>query len=253
MIIKRPSLILHRRSLILGAAASLLVPCKVLAAVTFPQFNVNTNMAGASSLSVSFTNPIAAGSFIAVATAINSGVASYTISDGHGDTFTDCGLGIVTNAGIGAKMQVGALLAPTSGAQTITITPNVNFSFCELIAWEIAGITSPTIDKAVTGTTGGTTPTSGTTGTLSSASEAAIGYGIVDNGAFSAAGSGWTLDSLTPFSDLAQHQILSSNAAIAATGTQAGASNTQMFCVTFMAGGAPPAKPPTRNLTGVGL
>jgi hypothetical protein len=194
---------------------------------------------------VSFTNPIAAGSFIGVATAIDTGVATFAISDGHGDTFTNSVLGVVTNGAIGARMQVGAFLAPASGAQTVTITPNVNFAFCEIIVWEIAGVTSPVIDKAVTaaqsGTAGGGfTPSSGTTGTLSAASEAAIGYGVLDQDSFGTSGAGWTLDAITAFSDLAEHQIISSTTAIAATGTTTGGGtiNTQMFCVTFMAGGA---------------
>ncbi len=208
-------------------------------AISFLQFAIGNNGSGGTA-SATFTNPIAAGSIIAVATVADNG-ATFSFSDGKGDTATDCGQGAMNNGPVGTTVRVVAFLSATAGAQTVTVT--TSGTFCEVAIWEIAGLTSAIFDKAVfTNNLGTSTPTSGSTGTLSSSNEAAIGYGV-GNGNFTAAGSGWTGDSVpTSFGNVTEHQIVSSNAAIAATAafTQIGP-DSQMVCATFMSGSTPPA------------
>lgn len=238
--------------LIVALAALFVWPAQ--AAISFSQYAIG-NTTNGTACSATFTNPIAAGSIIAVATGADPS-NTFTFSDGHGDTATDSGLGVITNATIGASVKIVAFLTATSGAQTVTSTPTTN-TFCEVAIWEIAGLTSAAVDKSVSGVSFNTPNiTSGNTATLSSANEAAILYGFGQNN-YASVGTGWTAnDIVTAFGDITGHQVLSSTAPIAATATlsTSGAGVTsQILAVTFMSGGAPPpGGNPSLTLTGVG-
>lgn len=222
-------------------------------AISFLQFADNINNAGAASISVSFPSPISAGSIIVVDVVCDPTPTSITVSDDKSDASTDSGLGIFNDTPTFTKSCVVAFLTATAGAKTITATfspSSTNYQGIQI--WEIAGLTGAEFDKVVVAAGTAATADSGPTGTLSAANEAAIGCGIPVS-VFSAAGSGWTQDIIDGNGVLGEHQVVSSNASIDATGTQAGGAWV-MWCATFMSGGAPPpsGQTPSLTLTGVG-
>lgn len=204
------------------------------------QFNSISNGGGLASLSCSFTNPIAAGSFI-VAVA-HCDIGTFTIADDKSDALTDSGIGIFHDVPQGAFDQIGAFLAATTGAKTVTVTCTGGLAF-EILIWEVAGISSPVFDKFVhAGGNSAGPAASGFTGTLSASSEIALAYGTTSD-AFTGAGSGWTLDAITAFNDIGEHIIIASSASIQATAPLSASGLWQIYCVTLMSGGGGPANP----------
>lgn len=210
-------------------------------AISFVQY-ASAEGAG-TSIIAHFPSPISAGSFIAVSGLVSSSGTSITFSTDKGDAYTDSSLGTFSDGSVGGGilMRIGGFLSPTAGAQNVTMSSSGSSGFSEVVIWNVTGITSPVIDKAVFAAGTSASPSSGSTGTLSAAAEFAVSYGIVDSTAYNGVpGSGWTLNEVTGFQDETQYQITSSNAAISATGTLTGASAWVQICCTFMAGGSPP-------------
>lgn len=212
-------------------------------AISFPQNKQTTSPTTGTTIVAAFPSGIAAGSIIAVAGYFDPAATTVTVTNDQGDAITDSGLGLIVVSGIaGVRTYVKAFLSPTTGAKTVTATFNATIGFADIGIWEIAGLTGAVFDKVVQATGATTSTSSGSTGTLSASSEAAIGWGASNN-TFTVQGSGWALDAIDGNGAIHEHQVLSSNASIAATATQSGNDAYILWCATFMSGAAPAATP----------
>lgn len=160
---------------------------------SFLQRNHNDFAVSSASFSVSFVGGTTAGSIIIVAGNCDPAVTSVTFDDGKGDTPTTV---IPLTADVPQtnpiKYFCAAFLAATAGATTVTVTfHSVNAGYGEMFIWEGAGLTSPTVDKALDNQGLGTGPDTGSTGTLAAAVELAICYASSSDH-ITGAGSGWT-------------------------------------------------------------
>jgi hypothetical protein len=197
----------------------------------------NSATGGVTTVTATLAVAVAAGDVVIVAgVGQNSSAApaSITFSDGASDTYTDSGMGTFAGGGVLNNMvgKIGAFLHPTVGQTnfTITIPTSANNNAIEIVAWKVSGfVGTPTIDPNGHNhlSASGTALSSGATGTLAAASSAAVGYIAVNMTGTAIGASPWTSggtninDGITSgFTDISEHQITTSTAAITATGTQ---------------------------------
>lgn len=208
-------------------------------AISFPQVKSGDFTATSTSLAVSLTSGIAAGSIIVVAGSID-GLAtdSISFSDGHSDTVTTIIAPTVPSGETALKAFAVAFLAPTTGAQTVTATfsGGSNPGFGDMYVWEVAGLTSPTVDKSpILG--GNSATASVSSGTLAAAAEAAIAYSSSGNSSTLIAGNGWTDDGQTVHTGSdGDHQVTASTASLTASWSQGAGSQWDGLIVTFNSG-----------------
>lgn len=179
-----------------------------------------------------------------------SNPASLTLSNANGDTYTDSGLGLLTETWASAKARIGVFLNPTVGSTQYTVTIPSADTFVEVMAWCVTGfVATPTIDAKVQASGNSNAADSGSSGTLAQAEEAAIGVVICASGA-SAAGSGWSTggtninDGITAFGDIGEHRITAATTAINATASLSGTQDWSAYLLTIRDAAAAAAKTP---------
>lgn len=214
-------------------------------AISFVQINKNDFTVSSATFALSFSSGTTAGSIIVVAGSFDNTTTGVTLSNGHSDTVTDSGKGLVNDTVSNIRTFVKAFFTPTTGTTTITATySGTNPTFGDLFIWEIAGLTSAAFDKVAEANATGGTSSSGSTGTLSSSAEAAIAFGAT-GGAFSVKGASWTTgqgstvgtnagDGITTHTtSLGEHQVVSATTALTGDGTLTSSVDYTMWCATF--------------------
>jgi hypothetical protein len=242
----------------LAAALALLgSPSSAAISVIQQNSNAGTNV---TSISVTLGSGVTAGDFVFVCANGQSGTSGTTIalSDASGDTYTDSGNGTFSDqTDLGSVSKCGAFYSTTTGETVFTATFTFSVSapqFSEIVAVEVAGITSPVFDKvpAVKIAATGTATSSNATSTLTSANELVAGYIIMTNGA-SGAGepAGWTID-LTMQDNALVYDVVSATTSVTATATQNSSGAYNAWAFTFKSNASVGGCPHTRTLLGVG-
>ena len=223
------------------------------AAISLVQSQCASNGTNGTTFTATFPSTTTAGSVVLISGETFVNGLTLTFSNDKGDTVTDSGLGTIDDTLLGADMKMAAFFTATAGSQNYTLAwGGSTVQFKDICIWEVAGLTSARFDIVITGTGNVSAATSGSSGTLNSSNEFAAGYGVSET-AFVAAGSApWVSDGIvSPTLSLGEHQVVTSNAAIAATGTNNNGAQYRMWLATLMSGIAP-ACLNTRTLVGVG-
>ena len=213
-------------------------------AISFVQRATNSRGSAGTTLAVSFTNPIAAGSIIAVAGQFDpTSATSLTGATDKGDSLTDSGLGYISYAAP-ALTFVKAFLTATTASQTVTLTYNASVGYADIVVWEIAGLTGAGFDKFVNTVSTAANPTSGFTGTLSTANEAAIAFGSSAS-SFNTFNTPWANNTATGLGSQGAERVLSATTSIQADSGPQGGGSCSTWCVTFMSGAGVIVIPPS--------
>jgi hypothetical protein len=146
--------------------------------VSVVQSTSNTVITAASSLAITFASPIGSSSVIVVGCAAgnNTAVTVTSVTDDKSDTSTDSGGGVVAEGTVEYYAFVRAFLAPTSGAQVVTVTLGAGQQNIGCVIYEVSGLATKAFDQVSSNAATGSS-VSTTTGTLAASAEFALALG----------------------------------------------------------------------------
>lgn len=262
MIIKLPSLILSRRSLILGAAASLLVPRRALATNALVQ-----HVQGAANASAGTTTSVTitagtTGNLLCGTVGCDTGATVTSVKDQNGVSATL--VDAITDSPNTTFAQSFYFANISGSPTTITATFSGSIGDRRIQCSEYSGLATSSPLDVHTGTPASTIATIITTGSVTTTVNGdllyAAAHGDSDGGIVFAAGTGYTLRDTDNSNSipLAQEDLLNQTLAgpTVATFSITSPGGTQAAIILLMAfkpsGGSPPVVP-RRNLLGVGL
>jgi Galactose oxidase-like, Early set domain/IPT/TIG domain len=201
--------------------------------IAFVQLNATTPQTPSASVQAAYPLPQTAGNLNIVAVGWNDTTSTVSsVSDSRGNTYTQAG---TTISGTGLRQAIYYAKSILAGSNTVTVTFNQAAAYVDLRVLEYSGL-DPTSPLDVTAGAAGnsSSPNSGAATTTSS-NELIFGAGMTAGG-FIAAGTGFTLRTITsPNRDIAEDQLGTTAGSYSTSAPLSSSSSWVMQVATFKA------------------